>query len=201
MGGDVQRADYRPLKASKAPEGTGVHQPGTYTTVAVDSPAISVMTDLRQVSAATIHAEESLTEATRTMISRGVRLLLVLGSTGELVGLITARDTSGEGPIKLLQERRAKFGELRVTDLMVPRRDIEILDLADVLRSQVGHIVSTLKASGRQHALVADRDAATGETRIRGVFSATQIGRQLGIAVQPFEVANTFAEIEKALYD
>ncbi len=33
----------------------------------------------------------------------------------------------------------------------------------------------------------------------RGIFSATQIGRQLGVSVQPFDVANTFAEIERTL--
>jgi len=197
----VERASYRPLTAAKAPEGTGIHQPGTYTSVTVDSPAISVMTDLRQVSAATIDAEATLNEATRTMISRGVRLLFVVGSRGELVGLITARDTGGERPIKLQNERGVKFADLRVADLMIPRREIDILDLSDVLQAEVGHIVATLKASGRQHALVADRDTTSGATRIRGVFSATQIGRQLGIAVQPFEVAKTFSEIERALFD
>jgi len=197
----VERANYRPLRAFKAPDGTAIHQPGTYTIVTVDSPAISVMTDLRQVSAATIDSDASLAEATRTMISRGVRLLFVTAASGALIGLITARDTGGERPIKLLHERGAKFGDLRVADLMIPRQDIDILELSDVLHAEVGHIIATLKASGRQHALVADRDPATGITRIRGVFSATQIGRQLGIAVQPFEVASTFAEIERALFD
>ena len=197
----MERAHYRPLTATKAPEGTGIHQPGTYTSVAVDSPAISVMTDLRQVSAATVEEEATLAEATRTMISRGVRLLFVVGSHGDLVGLITARDTSGERPIKLQHDRGVKYGDLRVADLMIPRREIDVLDLSDVLHAEVGHIVATLKASGRQHALVVDHDASSGTVRIRGVFSATQIGRQLGIAVQPFEVARTFAEIERALFD
>jgi len=197
----VERSDYRPLTARKAPQGTGIHQPGTYTTVAVDSPAISVMTDLRQVSAAKIDPEVSLVEANRTMISRGVRLLFVVDARDELTGLITARDLLGERPIGLAQARGAKFGDLLVSDLMIPRADIDILDLADVLHAQVGHIVATLKASRRQHALVADREATSGKTRIRGVFSATQIGRQLGIAVQPFELAVTFSEIERALFD
>lgn len=197
----MERTNYRPLTATKAPEATGIHQPGTYTGVTVDSPAISVMTDLRQVSAATIEPEATLAEATRTMISRGVRLLFVVGPRGELLGLITARDTSGERPIKLQHDRRVKYGDLRVADLMIPRPEIDVLDLSEVLHAEVGHIVATLKASGRQHALVIDRDTTSGMVRIRGVFSATQIGRQLGIAVQPFEVARTFAEIERALFD
>ena len=51
------------------------------------------------------------------------------------------------------------------------------------------------------HVLVEDTDPVSGEARVRGVFSATQIGRLLGVPVQGFEVARTFAEIEAALAD
>jgi CBS-domain-containing membrane protein len=197
----VERANYLPLKARKAPEGTAIHRLQANVYVAIDSPAIRVMTELRQVSAATIDPEVTLAEATRTMVARGVRLLFVVESGDELLGVITARDTGGERAITLSHDRGEKFAELRVRDLMTPRQEIEVLDLADVLHAEVGHIVATLKACGRQHALVADSDPASGASRICGVFSATQIARQLGIAVQPFEVARTFAEIERALLD
>jgi hypothetical protein len=56
-----------------------------------------------------------------------------------------------------------------------------------------------LKEAGRQHALVVDNDRVTGEDYVRGIFSATQIGRQLGMPILMFEVANTFAQIEAEL--
>ena len=58
---------------------------------------------------------------------------------------------------------------------------------------------ATLKEAGRQHALGVDRDQLTREEIVRGVFSATQIGRQLGVPNLSFEVARTFAEIEAEL--
>lgn len=190
---------YKPLAAHKAPKTAGYHQPSTFTSVTMDSPAMCVMTDLRQVTAATITPEATLAEATKTMISRGVRLLLVVDLNDDVVGLITARDTQGDRPIKLVQERGCKHSDLHVSDLMVPRENIDVLSVSEVLHAKVGHIVATLKDWGRQHALVADKDPTTHITRIRGIFSATQIGRQMGIALQTFEVANTFADIEKAL--
>jgi len=39
------------------------------------------------------------------------------------------------------------------------------------------------------------RDAAEGSL-VRGIFSATQIARQLGVALQTTEIARTFAQIE-----
>ncbi len=195
----MQPTNYKPLASHKAPRNLGYQQPSTFSSVTANSPAIAVMTDLRQVSAATIGAEATLSDATRTMMARNVRLLLVVAADQSVVGLITARDTQGERPIQWLHDRGGKRTDLRVSDLMIRTEDIDMLDMKDVLHAEVGHIVASLEAWGRQHALVAERDALTGFTRIRGIFSATQIGRQLGVAVQPFDVAVTFADIARAL--
>ena len=56
----------------------------------------------------------------------------------------------------------------------------------------------TLRHSGRQHALVLDATERD-RPRVRGIFSTSQLARQLGEAVQTGEVAYTFAEIEAAL--
>jgi len=195
----MQRAIYKPLSFHKLKSGAGFHQPSTYRLVHVDSPAIEVMTDLQQVSAATIGPDVKLSEATQTMISRGVRLLLVVHPDGGILGLITARDTMGERSIKFIQQNGGKHGDLKVHDCMTSIDAIEVLALSDVLRAEVGHIVATLKHAGRQHAMVVDTDVPSGNQSVRGIFSITQIGRQLGMSLQAFEIAKTFAEIEAAL--
>jgi len=187
------------LPTAKAPPGTGFSAPTTFTPVRADSPALCVMTDLRQVSAATIGPDVSLSRATQTMISRGVRLLLVVDRDDDVLGVITARDTTGERPIQMVQKQGGKFGDLLVSDLMCPRDDIDLIAIEDVLRARVADVVATLQALKRQHAMVGERDPVTGQTRIRGIFSATQIGRQLGAPIQTFDVASTFSEIESYL--
>ena len=168
--------------------------------IQINSPALDVMTDLRKVQAATVAVNMSIVRATQIMIARRVRLLLVANSDGLIEGLISARDTMGEKPVKLLQERRgAKFEDLIVSDLMVPRHAIDVLDIDTVLRSEVGSIIATLKQNGRQHALVLESDPERGVDVVRGIFSATQIARQLGVSIPIFEVAKTFAEITLAL--
>ncbi len=197
----MQRTKYKPLASRKAPKALGYQQPSTFASVSASSPAIAVMTDLRLITAATIGADSTLSDATRTMMARNVRLLLVVAADQTVIGLITARDTQGERPIQWLHDHGGKHTDLRVSDLMIRTEDIDVLDIKDVLRSEVGHIVASLKAWGRQHALVAEQDVVSGVTRVRGIFSATQIGRQLGVAVQPFDVAVTFADIARALTD
>ena len=167
--------------------------------VGLDSPAVEVMTDLRRVQAAKVDASESIVQATQKMIARRVRLLLVVDSNDQIEGLITARDTMGEKPIKLLNQRGGKFEELTVGDLMVPRNLIDVLDINAVSHAEVGNVIATLKDIGRQHALVVEKDPHSGQQIVRGIFSATQIARQLGVAIPIFEVAHTFAEIAAAL--
>ena len=191
---------FHALRQHPLTEGTTCRVPGAVPQmVRADSPAIAVMTDLTQVSAATIGPDATLAEATRLMIARGVRLLLVVDRYQVIQGVITAHDTMGERPINLLHDRGGRHHELHVADLMTPRSAMQVLDMADVLRAEVGHIVATLKECARQHALVMERDRMTGDDFVRGIFSATQIGRQLGVAIPIFEVAHSFAEIEAAL--
>lgn len=193
------RTIYKPLNFRKLKPGAGYQRAVSSKAVTADSPALDVMTDLSNVAAATISPDAPLAQATQVMVARGVRLLFVVEPDGEILGLITARDTMGERPIKMIQEQRGKHGDLKVRDCMTSRDSIEVIQLADVERAEVGHIVATLKNVGRQHALVVDNDRLTGEEQVRGIFSITQVGRQLGMPLQTFEVAKTFAEIEAAL--
>jgi len=78
---------------------------------------------------------------------------------------------------------------------MTPASGLEALDLREVSHAQVGHVVATLKAVGRQHTFVTDE----GGKRICGLFSATHISRRLGAEVPTHEVASSFAQIGAAL--
>jgi CBS domain-containing protein len=192
--------DYAPLHFSMLPAGSGYSQPSQIVPerVTLEDPATSVMTDLRFVAAVIILSGDAVEEAQRRMIRRSVRLLLVVDQNREVVGVITATDILGEKPMQAVSQRGIRREELLVRDIMTPQERLEVLDIGDVRVARVGHVVSTLRQSGRQHALVAERDAA-GRMLVRGVFSVTQIARQLGVAIPTSEIARTFSEIESQL--
>ena len=157
------------------------------------------MTDLRQIPAATIDLEAPVDAANRFMIRRGVRLLLVSDDERRVLGLITSNDILGEKPVQFALEHRIKRQEIRVRDIMIPCERLEVLNYADLIHAEVGHVVATLQHAGRQHALVSDLGGDGKTETVRGIFSASQIARQLGVAIQTSEVAQTFAEIGAAL--
>jgi CBS domain-containing protein len=187
--------EYSPLDLSPLASAARVTEPMPPGVVTLDDPAFSVMTDLREVAAATTSASESVGQAHAQMIRRGVRLLFVLDANGAVSGVITATDLLGEKPMRFMQTHGTSPSELQVADLMTPAERLDALPLLDVAQMRVGHIVATLKAVGRQHLMVAE----DGGRRIRGLFSASQLARQLGVELETIEVARTFADIEAAL--
>jgi CBS-domain-containing membrane protein len=166
--------------------------------VTLDDPAVDVMTDLKQVVAVTIDPEASIENANRVMIRRGVRLLLVVDVNNYLLGIITATDILGEKPMQFIQSHGGTRDEIRVRDIMTPHDQLEVLNMEDVRVAKVGHIVATLRHVGRQHAAVAEVDEH-GNDMLRGLFSTTQIARQLGEPIHTTEIARSFAEVEAAL--
>ncbi len=167
--------------------------------IKVNDPAVLAMTDLRQVAAVTIEANTPLDKALQRMIDGGVKLLLVVNQQQEVIGLITAADIQGEKPLTFLKEVSVRFEDVLVRDIMAPRDRLEVLRYEDVLRVKIGDIVVTLKAAGRQHALVMDMDVQELRKSVRGIFSAAQLSRQLGTPVYTHEALTSFAALRSAV--
>jgi CBS-domain-containing membrane protein len=191
---------YAPLSVGPLPTRSSFCQPrsAAAASISLEDPALTVMTDLEAVAAVTIDPEASIEHAMRVMVRRNVRLLFVVNVDNEILGLITSTDLLGEKPLLHLREHGGWRSDLRVRDIMTPHERLEGMAMEEVRSARVGHVLATLQHSRRQHALVIETDR-DGNPMVRGLFSASQLSRQLGQAVQTGLVAHTFAEIEAAL--
>ena len=200
--GPAPEEPFQPLPQPKAVAGARyeVPPPAPVREVHFTSPAIDVMTDLSKVPAITIESTATIGEANRTMISRGVRALFVVDDDPVLLGIITSTDIVGEKPIQIAQQRGIRHDEVTVRDIMTSHELLEAMAFDAVLRARVGDVVATLRLSGRQHALAVERASADAPRQtVRGIFSLTQIARQLGLPPQPVhDLRRTFVEIESA---
>jgi len=203
--------DYEALSIRELGAGAGFRRPtqAQAAKVSIESPALEVMTDLRRTTPATIRPQAPLAGANQFMIARGVRLLLVVDDPENVLGVITASDILGERPMRVAIERGMRRDELTVADVMVPAEQVEVIALEDLSGVRVGHVLETLRRAGRQHALVIDFDEIPSgrpltpparRAMVRGIFSLSQIARQLGVRVATGgEVARTFSEIGAAI--
>ncbi len=166
-------------------------------TVTLEDSAVAVMTDFQKVTAFTIDPDVSVDTAARVMSRRSVHLLLVVNVDNHVLGMITSNDLLGEKTLQCINARGVSREEVLVRDIMTPESRLEVISMDDVLHAHVGHVVATLKAKGRQHAAVVDEDTS-GHQILRGLFSCSQLARQLGEPVETHEIAQNFAEISVA---
>ncbi|MFV2056777.1 MAG: CBS domain-containing protein [Thiohalomonadales bacterium] len=167
--------------------------------VALSDPAAYVMTDFKDAAPFCIQPAETIDAANAKMIACGVRLLFVTGSNGDLLGLVTSTDILGEKPVQFITKNGGKRDDILVQDIMSMKEKLDVLYLDSVETSKVGNIVQTMKEIKRQHMLVVERVDDGGQETLCGMFSTTQIGRQLNINIEHSGLAGSFAAIEKTL--
>lgn len=167
--------------------------------VHLDSPALDVFTDFRVVCPQTVGPQVPIDAALGQMKNAGVRLLLVteeLAGEDQVVGMVNADDLQGEKPVKIVENSRGARSDILVRQVMTPQSRVRVLDMRSVRDAQVGHIVATLRALERKHVLVVEVDPRSAQQRVRGLFSATQIRRQLGLdSWDEIQLPHTLAEI------
>ncbi len=189
------------LTTFKLEPGVSIAQanPGLAAAVTLDSPAIQVMTDLTLVKAATIPPDASLRLAEQMMIYQGVRMLFVVSDMPSIEGLITTTDLHGDRQIGIVHDRRARYDELCVADVMTQLSTLDAIDHARMATASVANVIATLKRFGRNHLLVVQAATDSTPRRVRGVISRAQIERQLGTVIDITPIASSFVDIERAL--
>ncbi len=192
---------FKPLPTSALATRACIRRPARspLARVNLDSPAAETMTDFNRVTAVTIDPGAPIDDANRKMIENGIRLLLVVECPDTVRGIITASDILGEKPTQIVQERGVRHSEIAVRDIMTPHELLEVVHVRDVLGARVGHIVATLPRARRQHAMVIEPNDGDSCQAVRGLFSASQIARQLGVPVHIGGIVQTLTEIEASL--
>ena len=165
---------YAVLASVTLDPGTPCYTPSGWVPLAyIDDPAISVMTDFKEVVPVTIEPHFRVDAALAKMKVAGVRLLLVPDVEDNITGIITAADILGDRPLRRARELEMSHHELHVDMIMTPLDRVFAVDMATVRDARVGHIISTLRKHERQHMLVVEIDRMTRQHMIRGCLLYT----------------------------
>ncbi len=191
--------DYQALTLKPLQRDTRLYQPMAMRvgSIDIDEPAIMVMTDFKHTMPFSIVPTASIDAANDKMKNCGVRMLFVSQNQSDALGLITAEDILGEKPVQYLKDHGGSREDIMVMDIMSKWEDIDVVSLDEVSEASVGDIIETMKQAEKHHILVVD--SVQRHHFIRGLFSRTQVGRQVGEEIQFSERANNFMELEMAL--
>jgi predicted transcriptional regulator len=155
--------------------------------ISLESPAIEFFTDFQTVQPLVIEPSELAIESKKIMIKTHVRLHFVVDEKGHFVGVISADDLAER---KIMQKVASgvQRDEVFVSDLMIPKKNLLALNIDEVKKSRISDIINLLKNQRQQHCLVIDQDAQ----KIRGIFSSSDISRQLKLPIDIQEESNFF---------
>jgi len=183
--------DYGPRQTITLPADLRLEHPEELPEIVhLDDPAMLVFTDFCRFRPVTITADKTIDYALQKMKKSGIRLLVVIDANQHMIGLISAYQILGAKPVRLEEADRVDHSKITVGMLMEPRTQIRVLELRHLRDARVGHIVSTLHDLEQFYLLVVDKDV------ISGLFSASQISRQLGRNIIDLqEPAHSLAEL------
>ncbi|MFK5893251.1 MAG: CBS domain-containing protein [Pseudomonadota bacterium] len=145
--------------------------------ISINDYATEVMTDLHCICAITIAAGDGVSDAEYKMKMHQIKMLFVTDHNEHVIGLLTYSDISGQRLLDSEKELSIPASEMCILDIMTGIDSIDVIEYKHIDKAKVGDVVETLKQLNRQHLLVLDNDQD--RQYIRGIFSSTQIGRQL----------------------
>jgi CBS-domain-containing membrane protein len=167
----------------------------------INDSAMTVMIDFKYHTPPTISAHKSLDEAKTEMQIYHLPVLLVSDHEKNVVGIITSEDILGEKPVKISQEKRIPRSEIEVEMVMLSFKNIIALNFEDITHLKVGHVIQTLRETKQHDLLVVKIDPHTGVQKLRGLFSASIISRQLDRDITKIlSEAESIAELQHDLH-
>jgi predicted transcriptional regulator len=183
--------DYIPRVCIPLQPGTLVEHPIEMPElVHMHDPATMAFIDFTRIKPEVIKADKPIDEALEKMKASGVSLLLVIDDAGAVEGILTWEECYGDAPIILAQSSHIDHSKIKVCMVMTLLPDIKVLEWSHMKDACVGHIVATLHHIECQHLLVIEQH------KVRGVFVASRIAKQIGHAVTEDAVpAHSLAEI------
>ncbi|MCK7499857.1 MAG: hypothetical protein MZW92_62805 [Comamonadaceae bacterium] len=167
-------------------------QPWQTFPVTLESAAVSVMTDLTQVKAATIAPGATLRQAEQKMIYQGVRMLFVVDEMPiDRRASSPSNDLRGERVLRLVQHRGSALrADIAVADAMTPRAQFAG-DRTPDAGSRPASAISSRRSSAWGATTCSSSTVVAGSRpRLRGVVSRSQIERQLGQKIEIVPVSS-----------
>jgi signal-transduction protein with cAMP-binding, CBS, and nucleotidyltransferase domain len=163
-----------------APQNVIISPSGLPELVHLKDSAKSIFIDFTKVMPVLVTPQTTIDAALYEMHAKQVQMLLIQ-EQGNVVGLISQEDLLSERPIQLMHEKNLTRAETTIDLLMKPRHEILVIDATHLQTAQVGHIINTIKQNATQYIFVIEE--VDDKHLIKGLFSASQIGKQLHIDI------------------
>ncbi|GIU52108.1 CBS domain-containing protein [Shewanella sp. KT0246] len=150
-------------------------------TPSLDSSALDIFTDFDVSRPIIVDASTSAVGTAKIMEKTHAYMRLVVDKNDRFLGIITQRELSHHNLMLTAKRLTLTIDELLVTEVMVPREELQAFDYNQIATAKVSDIVRLLQENNLHHMLVIDQNLH----HIRGLIAASDLARKLN---QPIEI-------------
>lgn len=149
-------------------------KPEAKSNFSLDTPALDFLQDFKKIRPIVVDTFIGADELSALMLNTHEALVSVEDQHGHFIGIVTLDNLCDQNLMRK-QAEGFKRSEIRVTDLMIERKDLHALAWDEIRDASIGDVIKVLKKMGRRECLVVDQNVH----RIRGILSASEISRLL----------------------
>jgi CBS-domain-containing membrane protein len=158
------------------------------------SSALQFFTDFAKVQPLVIERNASAVEARQLMLKTHVRMKIVVDEDNNFIGIVSADDLIERHIVQKVAQG-IKREEVPLCDFVRSKNQLQALAYSAIENATIGDVIRALQSSGQQHCLVVDQEKGL----IRGVFSASDISRQLHLPID-IQQASSFYTVFRAIH-
>ncbi len=152
--------------------------------------ALNMMIDPEQAHCSSAAPDLSVDEALASMRSMNIDVLVIVSKANDLLGVVSRGELLGGS-----DSGKSRDSEVVLNDVMRPANTLFTLNLSDIYSATTQDILTALSDLVEQHVIV----VADNSKEIRGLFSASDIARRMGISPDTVFPSNSFAELARYL--
>ncbi|ARD21686.1 CBS domain-containing protein [Shewanella japonica] len=146
----------------------------------LDSPALDVFTDFDVARPIVVDASTSAVATAIIMEQTHAFMRLVVDKNNKFLGVITLQELSDHNLFVTAKKLDLTVDELLVTEVMVPREELQAFDYQQISTAKVSDIVRLLQQNNLHHMLVIDHELH----HIRGLIAASDLARKLNMPIE-----------------
>jgi hypothetical protein len=173
--------------------------PRAQNTLAHDDLATELLKDFNRQNPLTVRASEDIHTIGKKLDLSGETLSVVINRNDDLIGMLHLKDLVGSLPMSIASQRGSAIADLVAQDVMRPMWSLPAIDFSKLQSQTVDDLLSTFRELHSDYLLVTETIAGEEGKVVRGLLSADDLSRRLGVRVSTGSRPESFSDIVHAV--
>jgi hypothetical protein len=168
-------------------------------TLAHDDLATELLKDFNRQNPLTVRSSEDIHAIGKKLELSGETLCVVINRKDDVIGMLHMKDLIGSLPMSLASQRGSSIADLVAQDVMRPVWSLPTIGFNKLQSLTVDDLLSTFRELHSDYLLVIETVAGEEDKVVRGLLSADELSRRLGVRVNTTPRPESFSDIVHAV--